>query len=325
MSSDVSTSSYGPHGLMKFARVLVTGATGFLGQPLVERLVSLGYTVTALGKQHREFPPLLGAEYLSRDLTEGSSALTLLAPWRWDAVVNMAGPMPQRETTWQDDCELVCTHANIALNVSLAIAEAWAGRFVHVSSMTVYGQPQYLPVDEAHRRMPINAYGVAKVLAENVLFAIARWHKLDCWLIRLPGLFSETRRTGAIYNFLLAAAGGHPLVIWPAQPTPWDILHVDDAVEAIVRSLTSDERNPGPVNISYGEPVELVAVAQQIAALAGTSASVENIGGVRHPVFQMNIEKAGLLLDWPPTTLQARLESMWKALTCRRRSEAQSS
>lgn len=307
----------------RFPRVIVTGASGLLGQPLVERLAALGYRVTALGMRQKKSPFSAAVEYAAGDLSDLKSVSALLDPWRWDAVINLAGPVPQGHTAWEDDYGLLYAHVNIALNVSLAIPEACACRLIHASSMTVYGQPQYFPVDEAHRRMPIDAYGAAKAMAEDVIFTIARRHNLDCWLMRLPGLFSETRRTGAIHNFLLAAVEGRPLVISAAQPTPWDILHVDDAVEALVRALISAERNPGPVNISYGEPVELVAVAEQIAALACRGVSVQNIGGVRHPVFQMSTEKARLLLGWPLITLQARLESMWKALACKQKFAAQ--
>lgn len=313
----------GPRGAKhRFRRVLVTGASGFLGTPLVERLVSLGYTVTAVGGRRREFPPVPTAEYLSGDLAEGLSGLTLLAPWCWNAVINLAGPVPKRHTILPEDYRILSDHVNITLNICTAIPAQWSGRFIHISSMNVYGYPQYLPVDETHPYRPINVYGAAKALTDEIVLSLMRRENLDCWALRLPGLFSETRRAGAIYNFLLAAAEGHALVISAAEATPWDILHVDDAVEAIVRALISDERNPGPVNISYGEPVELVAMAEQIVALTGTRASVQNVGGVRHPVFQMNIEKARLLLDWPPITLQARLESMSKALTCKQTSEA---
>jgi UDP-glucose 4-epimerase len=182
--------------------------------------------------------------------------------------------------------------------------------------MTVYGFPKRLPVNESHPRKPINVYGAAKVLAEDIVFAAAQTSHLDYWVLRLPGLFSESRRNGALFHFMCAAAEGRPLVVSATQAIPWDILHVEDAVEAITRALVADDRSPGAINIGYGSPVELVAIAEQIAGLAGTGAPADNIGGVQHPTFQMDIGKARSLLDWPPTTLQARIESVWNALLC---------
>ena len=301
--------------------MLVTGASGFLGQPLVERLATMGYRITALGMRQKDSPFSPKVEYAAGDLADADSTYALLNPWRWDAIINLAGPMSKNQATWDEDCQTLSQHVNIVLNVCLAIPQTWMGRLVHVSSMVVYGIPERLPVDESHPRRPVNAYGAAKVLAEDALFAVARKNHLDCWALRLPGLFCETRQSGALSRFMRAAAEGHPLLVSAPQPTPWDVLHLADAIEGIVRALMTEERNPGAVNLGYGSPVELVTMAEQIAARAGTRVRVDNIDGVRHPTFQMDIRKARSLLNWPPTTLQERLESMWEALKYKQRSE----
>lgn len=302
-------------GDLKFHHVLVTGSSGFLGRPLVERLVEAGSKVTALGMRRKESPFVSIVDYQCVNLADRSSALEFLLPWRWDAVVNLAGPLPPKQTSWTDDCRMLHQHSNIALHICLGIKPLWPGRFIHASSMDVYGYPENLPVDETHPRKPTTAYGMAKCLAEDIVLATAQYKKLDCWLLRLPGLFSETRHAGALYHFMQAAACGRPIVISALEPTPWDILHRDDAVEAIMHALASEERNPGPINISYGCPVELVAVAELIAALGGSRVSVENTYGVRHPVFQMSIEKTCRVFAWPPASLQSRITSLWEALT----------
>ena len=295
------------------ASVLVTGASGFLGRPLVAAFVRAGYEVTALGWRQVDslFPANVG--YMTGDLTDRRAAQELLAPWRWDAVVHAAGPVPQGAAA-AAGAEMLAQHVRILLNVCAAIPQAWSGRFIHTSSMSVYGMPQYLPVDEGHPCRPEDAYGMAKLLAEEVLSTMAERSGWDLWIFRLPGLFSEQRRNGALIQFMQAALRGEPLAILPAQPMPWDVLHVDDAVEAILRVLFLEVRSPGAMNIAYGEPVELEAMAERIARQAGTGSTVQNIGGARHPVFQMDIALAKRLLGWPPTTLQARLEALWRAI-----------
>ncbi len=300
----------------KSARVLVTGATGFLGRPLVERLVAAGYKVAAVGLRREKSPFGPGVDYRRVNLTDRSASLQFLLPWRWDAVVHLAGPLPAKEGFWSDDCRMLDQHCNITLNLCLAIDPSWAGRLIHASSMTVYGYPENLPVDETHVRKPISAYGMAKCLAEDIVLAMAQYRGLDCWLLRLPGLFCETRHSGALYHFMRAAACGRPIVISAPEPTPWDVLHRDDAVEAILRALAATTRNPGPINIGYGSPVELVGVAEKISARGVRRVSVENPSGTQHPVFQMNIEKARGLLGWPPASLEARISSLWNTLAC---------
>jgi UDP-glucose 4-epimerase len=315
LGNGVKLQSNHGEGHLRFHHVLVTGASGFLGHPLVERLIEAGYKVTAVGLRHKESPFVSAVDYHCVDLADCSSSLQFLLPWRWDAVVNLAGPLPSKQVSWPEDCRILHQHTNIALNICSAVNPLWVGRFIHASSMTVYGCPEYLPVDEAHPRKPSTAYGMAKCLVEDIVLNATQYKKLDCWLLRFPGLFSETRRSGALYNFMQAAACGRPIVISTSEPTPWDVLHRDDAVEAIMRTLVSEGRNPGPINISYGSPIELVTMAEMIAALGRPRVAVENSYGVRHPVFQMSIEKTRGLFDWPPVSLQSRITSLWEALS----------
>lgn len=279
----------------RFARVLVTGGTGRLGRPLVARLLAAGYEVTALSRR------------LDGDLSDPAAARERLRPWRWDAVVNAAGPVPHGGTGVHG----FEAHPRIVEAVAAMLPGAWPGRFIHISSMAVYGMPAYLPMDESHPLHPTHAYGRAKAQAEGMSRAAAR----DCWLLRCGGLFSEHRPDGALSEFLRAALRGEDLRVTAATPTPWDVLHVDDAVEAVLRALQSPAAGPGPVNVSYGEPVELTALAGWIAAWAGTGAAVRNVTGVVHPVVQLDIRRARSLLAWPPATLSQRLERWCQAVS----------
>jgi UDP-glucose 4-epimerase len=234
----------------------------------------------------------------------------LTSPWRWDAVVHLAGVVPKDVEDWDSGRATIANHVRTALNLRLALPARWRGRVVYASSMVVYGIPTTLPVTESHARVPLHHYGLAKALSEDIWSADPG---LDRWILRLPGLFSEHRRTGALFHFMRAARERKPVRVTAAQPLPWNILHVADASESILRALGSGAIDPGPVNVGYGLPIELVALAQRIAARTG--APVENVTGVVHPVFHLAIDKAAHLLNWPPTSLDARLEDLWKAFT----------
>lgn len=288
----------------RFPRVLVTGATGFLGQPLIERLVETGRQITAIGRRVKNTPFVSAVEYLSGDLSDRRFVSSILYPWRWDAIINLARPRSE------EGPQMLCDQVGMAANVCMSIPKDWPGRFIHASSMTVYGMPEKLPVDEFHPLRPVHPYGTAKLLAETILRTAIEQSDGDLWLLRFPGLFSETRKNGAVFHFMHAAAEGRPLTLSAAERTPWDVLHVMDAVESILRSLVSVERNPGEINIGYGEPVELEAMARKISAMFDSCAPVYNRAAVEHPIFQMDIKKARRMLDWPPGTLDDRLAAM---------------
>jgi UDP-glucose 4-epimerase len=293
--------------MRRFENVLVAGGGGFLGTALVARLAAAGYDVTIVD---RVLPnaPLPAVRSLVADLESPTSVAGALAPWHWDAVVNLAGRVTKEIESWDDGALTAANHVAIAANLRFALPAGWTGRFVHVSGMVVYGMPDRVPVDEEHPRRPIHHYGLAKRLAEDVVLA---GQGGDRWALRLAGLFSETRRSGALYGFVRAAHEGRPLVVSAPRPLPWDALHVDDAVTAIQGALESSARNPGPVNVSYGEPMDLVDVARRIARRTGQR--VEETRGVTQPRFCLAIEKARRLFPWPPTSFDARLEALWEA------------
>lgn len=294
-----------------FPRVLITGATGFVGRPLTERLARDGAAVTALGRSEGGAPLPAGVERLTADLTSAESTRAALTPWRWDAVVNLAGPVSKAVEAFEDGTVTATSHVRIALHLLRALPAGFAGRVVHTSSMTAYGLPTALPVAEDAPRRPIHLYGLGKSLADEVFLATN--DALDVWVLRLPGLFAPWRKGGALFHFARAARRGEPLRVTATEPIAWDVLDVRDAVEAIARALAATERRPGAVNVSYGEPVEIVAMARRIAALGGRGSEVIPPAGVTHPVFQLDITRARRLLGWPPTTLDARLSELLAA------------
>ena len=297
---------------MRFSRVLLTGATGFLGRAVLARLRQRGHLVTAVGRSDAP-DGFEDVEVLRCDLSDAEATRAALGEWRWDALLNMAGGAPKDLHTWEAGRSLITTHVRITANLRQALPADWPGRLVHASGMIVYGIPDEVPVPEDHPLRPLHHYGLAKQLAEDILLA---GRGLDRWVLRIPGLFAASRPSGALYHFIRAAQAGEPLRITATVVRPWEVLHVSDAADAVVACLDAETSDPGAVNIGYGEPVDLVGMARRIAARTG--ASVENTGGIEHPSFMMDPARARALLPWVPTRLQRRLDGLWQALALER-------
>lgn len=288
-------------------RCLVTGATGFLGAYVVRRLAEAGVRVTAQTRSGSALFEGLAIDTIQGDMTEPGWSHQVRNEWRWDDVVHLAGGVSKVASAgFAGESQVARAHVNLALAMSQAIPDKFSGRVVHASSMTVYGAAGSLPVKETQPLAPSFMYAFGKALAEDVWRSSSH---ADLWLLRFSGLFSATRKSGALFHFVRAGLAHQPIRVAAREPTLWDVLHVEDAADAVVRALASGVRFRGAMNVSYGEVVQLEQVARRIAALTGGS-EVVNEGGIEHPPFQLEISLARERLGWPPTSLDDRLRAL---------------
>lgn len=288
-------------------RVLVTGASGFLGQAVVRRLAAGGDAVVALGRT-----AVAKVENRAVDLTDPAAVRAALAAGDFDALVHLAGPAPKGAPGWDAGWPLVRLHHGLAAHLANGLPPGWTGRVVHASGMIVYGLPDAGPrarslVDETCPLRPMHLYGLAKVMAEDAWLARP---PADLWMLRIPGLFSASRRSGAVWGFACAAAAGMAPTVTADRPTPWDLLHVDDAAEGIARALSAPGPGPGALNLGYGEAVSLDTVARWFAEAVGAQVI---LAGRAQPLFGLDVTRAKERFAWPPRRLDERLAAVLDA------------
>jgi nucleoside-diphosphate-sugar epimerase len=284
--------------------VLVAGASGYFGGALVPQLVAAGHRVTSVGREAK------GDDAIAVDLRDREATRRALGEWRWDAVINLAGPAPKSIPEWSAAVEIVQAHVAIAVHLVAACPADWRGRFVQASGMIAYGMPETDPVTEAHPRRPLHPYALAKALSEDVVLGSGL---RDRWVLRLGGLFSESRRSGAMFAFARAAKAGEPIrVTCPPPVVPWETVHVEDAASSVVRAVTAGAVDPGAVNVGYGERIHIVEIAQWFADRSGGRTSV-TLEGESPPAFRADSTKARHLGIAPEAQLADRLAGIWNA------------
>jgi UDP-glucose 4-epimerase len=158
-------------------RVLVTGGAGYIGSHTLVELLGQGHEALAVDSFDNSSPRALDRV---RELTNGyleqeecdirdTARLTKAAErFRPEAVIHFAGLKSVGESVRR---AVDYYDVNVAGTVSLlrAMEAAGCGRIIFSSSATVYGEPEYLPSDEAHRIQPTNVYGQTKAVAERLL------------------------------------------------------------------------------------------------------------------------------------------------------------
>lgn len=176
-------------------RVLLTGGAGYIGSHTALVLAERGHEVTVLDdfsnsspESIRRVEALTGAtiRVIEADLADATVARAALADVRADAVIHFAGLKAVGESTEQPT-RYYRTNIVSTLNLVDIMREKGIEKIVFSSSATVYGDPQYLPMDEAHQTMVgvTNPYGWTKAMIEQMLTDThTAWPALDVVLLR---------------------------------------------------------------------------------------------------------------------------------------------
>ncbi len=210
-------------------RALVTGATGFVGGHLVDRLLERGDTVTALVRA-----PARAAEAASRgvrlvpgDLSDHDALRQAVRDQ--DVVYHVAAL-----TGAVDEAEFMLANRDGTANLAQAVVGAGAtARFVLVSSMAAGGPSRYgIPKEADGRDQPVTMYGRSKLAAESVL----RGELLSWTILRPPTVYGPRDRDNLLTVFRAARLGVAP--VFGDGSMELSIVHVLDLADAIVRAGT---------------------------------------------------------------------------------------
>ena len=244
-------------------KVLVTGATGFLGSRFADLLEERGHDVVRLARPQ-------GAERAGVDKTKlvhcdagDPTARQLVAGC--DAVLHFAGvPDPARGRA--DPARAVRENAGTTLNLLEGCLEHDAG-LLYPSTMRAALDP------------PPDAYALSKRLGDEA----CRQHRARATILRLtsvygPGQVAWEGATGAIAMFAARALEGEPIVVRGNPERTRDFAYVDDLVDAVER-LLSDGRWNETVRIASGVATPLLRAAELVRDAAGSSSPIEAPGG----------------------------------------------
>jgi nucleoside-diphosphate-sugar epimerase len=189
--------------------IAVTGATGFVGQALLDRALEADVTVKALAR--RAQPPLAGVEWVSGDLGTNDSLRQLVRGA--EAVIHVAGVV-------NDAAQFESGNVLGTLNVIEAAKAEGVQRFIHVSSLSA-------------REPDLSAYGASKARAEKLVMASG----LDWTIVRPPGIYGP-RDVDYFEMFRLARWGLMPV---PPKEGRASIIHVDDLARLLLALVPGGE------------------------------------------------------------------------------------
>lgn len=289
-------------------RILVTGAAGFLGSHLCDRLLADGHRVIGMDNYITGTPANLAHlthhaafQFVRHDVT---TFIEVDGPL--DGVMHFASPASP-----VDYLELpiqTLKVGSLGTHKALGLARAKRSRFLLASTSEVYGDPLVHPQPESYwgNVNPVGPRGVydeAKRFAEAMTTAYHRYHGIDTRIVRVFNTFGPRMRPHdgrVVSNFIMQALRGEPLTIYGDGSQTRSFCYVDDLIDGIVRLF--ERGTPDPTNI--GNPGEFTVrqLADRVLALTGSkSPVVQRPLPVDDPrVRQPDIARARQLLGWEP-------------------------
>lgn len=312
-------------------RIVVTGAAGFIGSHLVERLLSDGHEVVGVDCFLEESYPS-AAKRRNLQEAQGSSRFTFKEVdlrsdelggvlTDADAVVNEAA-MPGLMRSWSDFSLYVdCNVLALQRIIEVIVQKSPQTRLVQISTSSVYGR--IAVGQESGLTQPFSPYGVSKLAAENLVRAYVDNFDLNAVILRYFSVYGPRQRPDMAYSiFCSQFLRSMPVTVFGDGSQTRSNTYVGDAVDATARAI--DRGLSGETyNVAGGETTSLLAAINVLGESLGTKPEIRFAAA--RPGDQLHTrgdsDKATRDLGWVPTTPVADglgQQAAWAAAEWRR-------
>lgn len=307
---------------MKGKKVLVTGADGFIGSHLVERLVQEGCAVKAfcfynsfnswgwLDSLPKE--TLARLDVFTGDIRDGNGVRTAMK--EADVVFHLAALIAIPFSYHSPD-SYIDTNVKGTLNIVQAAKDLSVERVLVTSTSEVYGTAQYIPIDEKHPRQPQSPYSASKIGADCIAESFYRSFGLPLTIVRPFNTYGPRQSARAVIPTIITQLlnGKTDIRLGDLRPTR-DLLFVRDTAEAFVQIARAESLMGEDCNIATQSEISVRDLAQELIHQINPAAQVmeddSRLRPERSEVFRLygDFKKLHEHTGWQPRhTLQQGL------------------
>lgn len=298
------------------ARIIITGGLGFIGSNLAMRLVEQGADVTLVDSLIPEYggnlwniEPIKERVRVNISDVRDDHAMKYLIQGQ-DFLFNLAG-----QTSHIDSMNNPYPDLEINARAQLSILEACrkhnpSVKLVFASTRQLYGAPQYLPVDEKHPLAPVDVNGINKMAGEWYHLVYNNVYGIRSAVLRLtntygPGMRVKDARQTFLGVWIRNIITGEPLLVFGDGRQIRDFNYVDDVVEAMLLTASSEEANGEIFNLGADDPINLKDAATLLIDVAERGESrVVPFPAVRKAIdigdYYADYRKIRAKLNWTP-------------------------
>lgn len=298
---------------------LVTGAAGFIGAAVAEKLILAGNEVTTIDNLSTGY-----IEHIPNGVTfiEGNTfdktSIDKLKYQKFDAIIHIAG-QSSGEISFENPVYDLQTNCQSTLMLLEYAKESGCDKFIYASTMSVYGDHVPYECTEDTELIPNSFYAVGKLASEHYMRIYSNQYGLACTALRLFNTYGEGQnlnnlKQGMVSIYLAMALKEGKIVVKGSKDRFRDFIFIDDVVDAFLKAL---DRKCGydVFNVCTGKPTTVEDVINSLLLQLDTKVDVQYIEGTPGDQFGIygNFEKISEALDWKArTSFDEGIKSMVK-------------
>ena len=255
------------------SKYLVTGAAGFIGGAIAEKLLSQGHkvwTIDNLSTGYNENIPN-GVVFIE-GACQDESSIAKLKGLRFDAILHFAG-QSSGEVSFDDPVYDLRTNTESTLRLIKYGLETGCKRFIYASSMSIYGKVADEPIAENHETLPLSFYGVGKLASENYL-RIYKSKGLKFTALRFfnvygPGQNMQNLRQGMVSIFLKQLLEHENIIVKGPLDRFRDFVYIDDCVDFTTGIIGNKKTFGSFYNVGTGVRTTVKELLEQMINISG--------------------------------------------------------
>jgi len=295
-------------------KILLTGADGFIGSHLAEKLVRLGYDVRAFvyynsfnswGWLDDSDPEIKNAlEIFSGDIRDPNGVRTAMKGC--DIVLHLAALIAIPYSYHSPD-SYIETNIRGTLNIVQAAKDIGVEKVVHTSTSEVYGTAQFVPITENHPLQGQSPYSASKIGADQIALSFYNSFQTPLTVLRPFNTYGPRQSARAVIPTVITqiASGSKTIKLGDTRPTR-DFSYIDDTVMGFIAAMESSEAVGKTINIGSSFEISIADTAHLIGELMGVEINIcqenERLRPERSEVnrlFASNV-LAKKVLKWSP-------------------------
>ena len=270
-------------------RALVTGAGGFIGGHLVDRLKAEGFWVRGIGRKPQTYRPSSADEFLVLDLRDPAACAHAFEGVELDQVYQLAASMGGMDYIEVAECDIMRDSVRIDVNMIEQAVQAKVGRYFYSSSVCVYrdmlADEDALTEEDAYPANPDNEYGWEKLYAERLMSAYARRGLLDVRIGRFENTYGpygawrggREKAVSALCRKVAEIPDDGTIDVYGDGTAIRAFTYVADLIDGIRILMESDRSEP--TNVGTDEYVSIAELIEIIAEVTKKPFSVRYIPG----------------------------------------------